>query len=221
MKSGLFAFILLSTLVHAVIISMQDEWVLSLNENHEQGSSFLNIELLAKLQTKTDTPARQQKSVTKTKPAITQPIQTKKTKHATIKQTPIKSQPVAQKKNSSAPPAISNSTHEKALLNNNNKKTNNSEKIKSLLNNELAKHFYYPKAAQRKNRQGQVILAFTINHDGMIQNIHVNKSSGSSILDKAAIKALNKIDANEDLAKAIRGQSVEQILPITYKLTSQ
>ena len=90
--------------------------------------------------------------------------------------------------------------------------------IKNILETELSKHFYYPKTAQRRSWQGQVILEFVITPDGNLSQVQINKSSGYEILDKAAIYALRKIEEHEDLALALNGHSIEQILPVTYKL---
>jgi protein TonB len=50
----------------------------------------------------------------------------------------------------------------------------------------------YPKRAQRRNEQGVVEMMFTIGKDGKIVSQNIIKSSGSRILDGAAIDALEK-----------------------------
>jgi TonB family protein len=93
-------------------------------------------------------------------------------------------------------------------------------KITSILNNELSKHFHYPKAAQRRNWQGEVLVEFKILANGTIENIHINKSSGYTILDNAAIKALEKINRYEQFAIALSGNNLEHILPVKYQILS-
>jgi len=238
MKSGLLIFILLSTLVHAAIISTHEQWEINLSENHEQGSPSINVEVLTISQKKIepintitrDVPLKPSpikmpiKHITKAQPEKI--IPEKITSEEIIPKEIIPEKTTPEKKIShkiiskkTAPPDLALNAPNKNTLNN-KKKSENNEKITSLLNNELSKHFYYPKAAQRKNKQGRVILAFSINSDGYINNIRINKSSGSNILDNAAINALHKIDAKENLAKALHGNSSEQVLPITYKLTA-
>ncbi len=66
-------------------------------------------------------------------------------------------------------------------------------RIISLLKDKFKQHFYYPKIAQRQNWQGKVLLVFDINTHGLIKNITVQQSSGYSILDNAAMRALTKV----------------------------
>lgn len=248
MKFSLFIFILVSALVHAAIINMQDEWVFSISEHPEQGSSILDI----KITSENNSSASRNSDEKKTPLPIKKPQPIRKKRLTTSSLTapsPSESTPpaseVADKKKVSSPAEtaitekntrvlkfVNQAIPEKTQLENlkniaeniaensasNTQKNNNDEILKTLLNAELAKHFYYPRSAQRKNREGNVILAFTINSDGEIKNIHINKSSGYTILDNAAIKALRKIDANKGFARLLSGRSVEQMLPIRYKL---
>ncbi len=92
------------------------------------------------------------------------------------------------------------------------------KKVTRLLSSELSRYFYYPKIAQRRHWQGQVLLEFIIMSDGNISQIQVSKSSGYEVLDNAAINALNKIEEHEYFALALNGHNIKQILPITYKL---
>lgn len=100
------------------------------------------------------------------------------------------------------------------------KKSNsiNSQQIESIIKTELSKYFYYPKSAQRKNWQGQVILSFTILPSGSIDKIQINKSSGYTSLDNAAINALGQIKREKSLSLALNGHRLEQLLPVSYKL---
>ncbi len=230
MKSGLFAFILFSALVHAIIIGVKSDWIFNIDDSHEQGSSSLKIELSDTKNTKQTTPKAQTENTPSQKPVTPTPGASQKKNIAQKKSIVNKKSVVPEKIKPPEKTSIkasrkslaetSKSTQKKETTHNtNNNKSNHDEKIKALLNNELSKHFYYPKAAQRKNRQGRVLLGFTISPLGSIENIHVNQSSGFSILDNAAIKALKKIDANKDLANELNGDSSEHTLPITYKLT--
>jgi len=48
MKPALYTFIIISALIHFAILSTQNESIFIIGENHEQGGSFLNIELSSK-----------------------------------------------------------------------------------------------------------------------------------------------------------------------------
>ncbi|VAW57951.1 hypothetical protein MNBD_GAMMA11-1442 [hydrothermal vent metagenome] len=236
MRAGLFSFILISALLHAIIISMQDEWIFSISEYHEQGGSSLDIEItsekktLQPLKTGAQTekkPVKPPEILPAPSPLNIKPLNSKnikppvkKIKTVEQQQTSIAKIQLELKKTASINPETITEKNANKLNNNkaNNNEANNNEELETLLNNELAKHFYYPKAAQRKNRQGRVILAFTINPDGLIENIHIDKSSGYSTLDTAAIKALNKIDASKDFARALNGHNTELTVPINYRL---
>lgn len=72
----------------------------------------------------------------------------------------------------------------------------------------------YPKRAQRRNEQGVVEMIFTIGNDGEIVSQNIIKSSGSRILDGAAIDALKKASP---FAPPPNGPMVIQ-LPIRFEL---
>jgi TonB family protein len=93
------------------------------------------------------------------------------------------------------------------------------ETLSKLLSTEFSKYFYYPKAAQRRNWQGEVILRFVIEGNGAIKQVQVSKSSGYDLLDNAAMVALKKIKTNNSFSLALGGQSVEQELPVIYRIT--
>lgn len=97
-------------------------------------------------------------------------------------------------------------------------KAANSAQVATILKHELTKYFYYPKLAQRRNWQGDVIVEFVIRPSGVISNIKIKESSGYSILDNAAIISVKKINQPEKLSLALNGNHLEQTLPIKYKL---
>jgi protein TonB len=72
----------------------------------------------------------------------------------------------------------------------------------------------YPKRAQRRNEQGVVKMIFTIGNDGKIVSQNIIKSSGSRILDGAAVNALKKASP---FARPPKGPIVIQ-LPIRFEL---
>lgn len=92
--------------------------------------------------------------------------------------------------------------------------------VVAVLQKELSNHFYYPKSAQRKNWQGIVILSFTILPNGKIEKIRINQSSGYDVLDSAAMNALAEINKQKELAIALNGQQLHQLLPVNYRLTN-
>ncbi|MEW6419511.1 MAG: energy transducer TonB [Nitrospirota bacterium] len=70
----------------------------------------------------------------------------------------------------------------------------------------------YPFLARKKRIEGIVIIDFTINSKGYPQDIKIEKSSGSEILDSAAIKIIMK-------AAPFPAVDGEIVVPISFKLT--
>ena len=86
--------------------------------------------------------------------------------------------------------------------------------LKVTLEQELARHFSYPLLARRRGWQGEVLLAFRLEADGRIIDARVSRSSGYSVLDRAALTALGKIKRIE--TKTPRGFAMQ--LPVIYRL---
>ena len=88
----------------------------------------------------------------------------------------------------------------------------------SIIYKELNNHFNYPKIAQRRNWQGQVLIAFRLNNDGTIEDIKIDHSSGYNILDQAAIVSLKKIGQLPQVSSwLVNGMEIQ--IPIIYQLT--
>lgn len=88
----------------------------------------------------------------------------------------------------------------------------------SIVYQKFSNHFNYPKIAQRKNWQGEVILTFHITSEGEIKDIEVNHSSGFDILDQAAVSSLKKIGTLPQLSTEFN-TDMDIKLPIIYRLT--
>jgi protein TonB len=73
----------------------------------------------------------------------------------------------------------------------------------------------YPQRARRRNLEGVVKVIFTIGDRGELVSISVSTSSGSRILDRSAIKAVQTAAPFDPPPKG----SVTLELPIKYKLT--
>jgi len=83
--------------------------------------------------------------------------------------------------------------------------SNNSVKTKKTINNEidtiknyknsiykiLEKRKKYPKIALRKKWEGEVVIAIYYDDYGLISKINIHKSSGKSVLDRAALDIVN------------------------------
>lgn len=65
--------------------------------------------------------------------------------------------------------------------------------VASRIRGALARYFNYPRRARREGWQGAVVLDFRIDIDGTISAINVARSSGYTLLDRAAVGALTKV----------------------------
>ena len=84
---------------------------------------------------------------------------------------------------------------------------------------EIKKHKTYPKAAKENNNEmGIVKVKFRVGANGEILKIAVVESSGSKILDKAAIDLLTKIAKFKALPSMLKRQHMDITLNIDYTL---
>ena len=76
----------------------------------------------------------------------------------------------------------------------------------------------YPRSARRMQQEGVVEVAFTILADGAIGEVRISKASGYSLIDKAALEAVNNIGQLDPIPEALEMERWELILPIRYEL---
>jgi len=223
MKLSITAFIALSVVLHlsvAVIFSFVTPSIIDVELADEHGSSFISLNLQNKTfipiadNTKPDKPIGEGLSANHVHMPKNKVTPKTTTQTETAHDTPIVSaikNPVAKN-----PRKISNPT-----FNIPDKKVPDHIKINQILHNELARHFYYPKVAQRRNWQGKVLIVFTVTPGGNITQAHVDTSSGYEILDRAALDALSKIKSAKQFSLALNGNSIEKTLPVIYELASR
>lgn len=92
------------------------------------------------------------------------------------------------------------------------------DKMSFLLKAALINHFNYPLMARRHDWQGEVRVSLRIEPNGQLSNIHVIKSSGYTILDRAAINSLQQLASLPDAGNWLHGQHFDTVLPIEYRL---
>jgi periplasmic protein TonB len=81
----------------------------------------------------------------------------------------------------------------------------------------LEAHRHYPVQARRQGIEGTVRLAFRIRVDGSLAAIEVRESSGSRLLDRAAVRTVERASpVPPALAAAFAGQ--ELTVPVTFRL---
>jgi protein TonB len=90
--------------------------------------------------------------------------------------------------------------------------------IRQQVQTELARHFHYPNAAIRRNWSGTVEVIFRIEPDGRVYDVRMKKSSGRSVLDEAALQAMQKVERIPLDPKLKLAHAVELALPVIYRL---
>ncbi|PKM43296.1 MAG: hypothetical protein CVV05_15745 [Gammaproteobacteria bacterium HGW-Gammaproteobacteria-1] len=91
------------------------------------------------------------------------------------------------------------------------------ENISARVDLELTRHFHYPSIAVRRNWQGIVLLGFRIGINGDIEAVHIARSSGYALLDRAALGALGKIQRVALDHGPLRA-ALDLQLPVIYRL---
>lgn len=86
--------------------------------------------------------------------------------------------------------------------------------IRAQLQLALARHFRYPMMARRRGWQGEVVLAFRLQADGTISHAQIARSSGYGMLDRAALKALDRVKRLNHSMPA----TLDMQLPVIYRL---
>ena len=81
----------------------------------------------------------------------------------------------------------------------------------------IAQKLSYPAIARRKGWQGIVRLELHIEADGRISDLHIDESSGYSVLDEAALLSLQLANV-PDAAQWLRGRAIDMIVPVEYRL---
>jgi TonB family protein len=80
----------------------------------------------------------------------------------------------------------------------------------------IDKNLVYPPMARRRNIEGVVAVYFEIERNGEFVSVSAGRSSGSSILDNAAVSLIKKIPPPENL---ILNRTLALNVNITYELT--
>ena len=86
------------------------------------------------------------------------------------------------------------------------------------LMNVIAAHKYYPTRARRRKVEGHVKVEFMVRQNGVIENVRLAASSGSKVLDKAALDVLSRAKQFEPFPKELGIKPLEFVVPLDYRL---
>lgn len=91
-------------------------------------------------------------------------------------------------------------------------------RLRQAIELELARHFRYPRLAQRRGWEGTVVLTVRVLADGRLDDIRVTRSSGRALLDRAALRSLAGIERLPELADRVDADGLVLEIPVTYRL---
>ena len=88
----------------------------------------------------------------------------------------------------------------------------------NLLRAHIAKHKKYPRIAQRRKMQGEVIIAIQIRGDGSLISKNIQKSSGHSVLDKEGMNMMEKSKPFPAPPDTLKNSVTNVVVPIAFNL---
>ena len=74
----------------------------------------------------------------------------------------------------------------------------------------------YPRRAQNARREGTVSVSFTIDRQGHITSVRVDQSSGTAILDQAAMQAIQKLGRFDPIPEDIPRDTWLVKIPMSF-----
>ena len=88
----------------------------------------------------------------------------------------------------------------------------------NLLRAHIAKHKKYPRIAQRRKMQGEVIIEIQIRGDGSLISKNIQKSSGHNVLDKEGMSMMEKSKPFPVPPQALKDSVTTVVVPIAFNL---
>ena len=91
-------------------------------------------------------------------------------------------------------------------------------KVLSYVQTDFSRYFNYPMLARRKGWQGNVLIGFWVEANGMISNAKITQGSGYPLLDESALSALQQLQHVPNASEWLKGTRIELSLPVLYRL---
>ena len=88
----------------------------------------------------------------------------------------------------------------------------------NLLSAHIAKYIKYPRIAQRRKMEGEVVIEIQIRGDGTLISKYIKKSSGHEILDKAAMNMIEKSKPFPVPPDTLKNSVKNVAVPIAFNL---
>ncbi len=88
----------------------------------------------------------------------------------------------------------------------------------NLLGRAIAKHKSYPKIAQMRGQQGDVLLDLKLDGNGNVLSANIKQGSGFDSLDKQALEMVRKASPFPAPPEALRNRNFNITVPVSFKL---
>ena len=92
---------------------------------------------------------------------------------------------------------------------------------RGILEAHLKRFHKYPRAAQRRNIEGTVLLHFRMTRDGKVLRYSVERTSDHDVLDEAALAMIERANPLPPLPDEVPGESIEIIVPANFNITDR
>ena len=85
----------------------------------------------------------------------------------------------------------------------------------------IDRHKEYPVMARKGRIEGTVVIRGTLARNGSLRECIINRSSGSSLLDNAALRAVRSVGQFPPLPPELQGVELVFELPVSFRLSSE
>jgi protein TonB len=80
----------------------------------------------------------------------------------------------------------------------------------------LERHKRYPGEARSRRNEGTVMVRFTMDRTGRVQSFALDRTSGSPVLDTAALKMVERASPLPSMPKEMPDQQLELVVPVEF-----
>jgi protein TonB len=94
------------------------------------------------------------------------------------------------------------------------------EQVRAALCEAILPKLIYPTLARRRGWQGQVKVILHLSAQGRLSGVRIVQTSGHAILDRAAVRDLQRIGELPSLSRWIEGDGLDLEIPVEYRLAA-
>jgi periplasmic protein TonB len=199
MKSRISYYWLASSIMHVAVVASVAQWRYVHSTPPTPATMMVSVRVDAEKTQALQSPAPSKATPAKTAPP-TPAIEKRPVKQAVVK--PNKVAPIAAKK-----PSIASASSAHKGIGTQKGQAHSAKRTASTANNNAASAVVtqphaarylnnpapaYPASAKRKGQQGTTLLNVSVTAQGQVSSLHILRSSGHLLLDKAAVRAVKQ-----------------------------